>query len=144
MPVQVPGGCIVQPGLKHPQHTRLFRQRHPVVARHVAGVAGLALPAVEPMILASAIILGALVALALRPGMAALLPVMALFGAAHGWAHGAEGPSLGMGAYLAGAAVMTLALHMAGVGLGRALTGLALRGLGGVTLAAGLGLAVVG
>lgn len=111
----------------------------------VLGAAGVAVPAVEPMILASVVVLGALVALALRLPLAAALPVVALFGAAHGWAHGAEAPAGGMAAYAAGFGAATLALHGAGLLAGFALRRLAgLRLLGGVTAAAGLALVVGG
>lgn len=110
----------------------------------VMGAAGLPFPAVEPMILASIIILGALVALAGKLPLMAALPLIALFGAAHGWAHGAEGPSSGMASYALGFALVTAALHGAGLLLGRALGQLALRGLGGAAAVAGLALAVAG
>lgn len=107
------------------------------------GAAGIALPAVEPMILASVVILGVLVAVAARLPMAALLPMVAAFGAAHGWAHGAEGPATGLPLYAAGFALATMALHLAGIAFGRLLSrGLELRVLGGGTALAGLALAV--
>jgi urease accessory protein len=108
------------------------------------GFGGLPVPAVEPMILASIIVLGVLVALARPLPVAALVAMTALFGAAHGWAHGAEGPATGMAAYAAGFALMTAVLHGAGIVLGtslaRALSGYALRGLGGAAALAGFGL----
>lgn len=107
------------------------------------GAAGLGYPAVEPMILASILLFGALVALALRPPLAALLGLVALFGAAHGWAHGAEGPSGALAPYALGFASATTALHLAGIGLGRAVPDLVLRGLGAATALAGLALAAV-
>ena len=111
----------------------------------VIGAAGLSFPAVEPMILASIVLLGALVALAVRLPLGAALPLLAMFGAAHGWAHGAEGPVTGMLAYAAGFAAVTVALHGAGLMAGLALQRLAgLRFLGGLTAAAGLALAVGG
>jgi len=111
-----------------------------------AGAAGLPFPAVEPMILASIIIMGALIALAVRLPLMVALPALAVFGAAHGWAHGAEGPASGMLAYTAGFALMTAALHgaglLAGFGLQR-LAGLRIsRTLGGLTALAGVALAV--
>lgn len=108
-----------------------------------AGALGLPFPAVEPMILASGVILGVLVALAARLPLAATLPLIALFGAAHGWAHGAEGPATGLAAYAAGFALVTAGLHLAGILAGRGLNALALRGLGGATAVAGLALAFV-
>ena len=106
----------------------------------VLGAAGVHLPAVEPMILASSVILGLAVALALRPSLGFALPVAALFGLFHGHAHGAEGPAAGLAAYAAGFVLATAALHLAGIGLGK--LG-ASRILGAVTAAAGLALAVM-
>ena len=82
---------------------------------------------------------------AARLPLAAMVPGVALFGMAHGWAHGAEGPAAGLAAYAAGFAVATLALHGVGIGAARILErGTALRALGGGTAAAGLALAMVG
>ncbi|MTH34159.1 urease accessory protein [Paracoccus limosus] len=106
----------------------------------VLGAAGVQLPAVEPMILASSVILGLAVALALRPSLGVALPVVAAFGVMHGHAHGAEGPATGLAAYAAGFLLATGALHLAGIGLGR--LGLT-RILGGLTAAAGVALAVM-
>ena len=109
----------------------------------VAGWAGLAFPGVEPMILASVVILGALVAMAARLPLAVLVPGVAVFGFAHGWAHGAEGPAQGLALYAAGFASATMALHLAGIGIGRLLRrGALLRGLGGGTALAGVALAM--
>jgi len=108
------------------------------------GAAGLPFPAVEPMILASIVVLGALVALMARLPLVAAAPIVALFGMAHGWAHGAEGPQAGLLAYAAGFALVTAALHGLGLALGRGLGALALRGLGAATAVAGLALAVAG
>nr|WP_010392993.1 HupE/UreJ family protein [Paracoccus sp. TRP] len=111
-----------------------------MVAGGALGAAGIALPAVEPMILASSIILGLAVALALRPSLTFALPAVALFGLMHGHAHGAEGPASGLVAYAAGFVLATTALHLAGIGLGR--LG-ASRFLGAATTAAGVALAVM-
>ncbi|MGR6807614.1 HupE/UreJ family protein [Sphaerotilus natans] len=77
--------------------------------------AGLDFPAIEPMIAASLLVLGLLVALrqAMAPALgAALVGGFALF---HGAAHGGE---LAGGAALAGMVVATALLHAAGLGLG--------------------------
>jgi len=89
-----------------------------LAAGAAAGFAGLAVPGVEPMIAASLLVLGLLVAT--RRG----LPVVAAAALAGGFAffHGAaHGQELGGGAQwlaLAGMVVSTAALHLAGVGLG--------------------------
>lgn len=119
-----------------------------MLAGGFAGAAGMPFPAVEPVILASIVILGAAVAMALRAPLPAALPVLAVFGAAHGWAHGAEGPATGLVAYAAGFALVTAALHVLGIGLGLALGrlagGRATRALGAVTAAAGVALVAGG
>lgn len=84
----------------------------------LAAAAGLRLPAVEPVIAASLLVLGLLVALRSRlPAMAAsaLVGGFALF---HGAAHGTE---LGSAAALAGMVAATAVLHAAGLALGFAL-----------------------
>lgn len=112
----------------------------------LAGFGGLPFPAVEPMILASIIVLGVLVALAKRLPMGALVAMVALFGAAHGWAHGAEGPATGMAVYAFGFVLMTAVLHgvglVAGSVLARLVSGYALRGLGVAAALAGFGLSL--
>lgn len=116
-----------------------------LVAGAGLALAGWPLPAVEPLILASVVVLGAAVALALRPATGAVLPAVALFGLAHGAAHGLEAPAAGLAGYGAGFVLATVALHGLGYAIGRALAGgLALRGLGGATAAAGLALVVAG
>lgn len=110
-----------------------------MIAGGVLGTAGAHLPLVEPMILASSVVIGTAIALAFRPGLAATLPVIALFGLMHGHAHGVEGPARGLLAYAAGFAMATAALHLAGIGLGRLPL---VRWLGAATAAAGLVLTV--
>ncbi|RNF33232.1 HupE/UreJ family protein [Paracoccus methylarcula] len=116
-----------------------------MIAGGLLGWAGLPFAGVEPMILASVVILGALVAMAMRLPMAVLVPGVAIFGFAHGWAHGAEGPVQGLIPYAVGFATATMALHLLGIGIGRLLQrGALLRGIGGGTVLAGLALAVAG
>jgi urease accessory protein len=94
----------------------------------------------EQVILASIIVLGAASALALRLPQAVALPLVALFGAAHGMAHGAEADA-GQALFIVGFTVATLTLHVAGIAAGCALLARrspnALRALGGATVAAG-------
>lgn len=116
-----------------------------MIAGGLSGWAGLPFPGVEPMILASVVILGALVAMAMRLPMAMLVPGAAIFGFAHGWAHGAEGPAQGLIPYALGFAAATMALHILGIGIGKLLRrDTVLRGIGGGTALAGLLLAVAG
>ncbi|WBU59864.1 HupE/UreJ family protein [Paracoccus albus] len=108
------------------------------------GAGGMPFPAVEPTILASCIILGALVALAVRLPLSVMLAGTALFGAAHGWAHGAEGPVNGLAVYAAGFVVATALLHGLGIVAGKAIPALALRLTGFAAALAGVTLAMAG
>lgn len=108
------------------------------------GAAGYPFTGVEPMILASGIVFGTLIALALRPAQPVLLAMTAAFGAAHGWAHGAEGPGTALWPYAAGFVLMTAALHAGGIVLGRATSPAALRFGGAGTVLAGLFLTMGG
>ncbi|WP_372621143.1 HupE/UreJ family protein [Falsiroseomonas sp.] len=78
------------------------------------GMAGVVLPLVEAGILASIIVLGALVAAWASLPAAAALSLGAVFGLLHGHAHGTEmaGDALG---YAAGFLVATASLHGAGL-----------------------------
>ncbi|MTH95563.1 HupE/UreJ family protein [Roseibium sp. RKSG952] len=91
-----------------------------MIAGFGIALAGVSLPLVEPMILASVILLGALVALAIRvPAVIAVVCVGA-FGVFHGYAHGGEmGSATGL-AYGAGFVAATALLHAFGVLVGYA------------------------
>ena len=86
------------------------------------GLNGLALPAVEPMIAASLLVMGLLVATRAKLPLAVTAGVVGVFAVFHGIAHGTELAGGGNGfAPLLGMLVATIALHLAGVGLGLAL-----------------------
>ena len=108
------------------------------------GAGGLPLPAVEPVILASVIVVGALVAAAARAPVPLAVALVALFGLAHGHAHGTEGPAAGLVAYAAGFALVTAGLHAAGLGIGLALETarreVVVRALGGAAALGGVAL----
>lgn len=118
----------------------------------VAGLSGMPLPFVEPMILASVVVLGLLVALALRVPATAGAIIVGFFAFFHGHAHGAEIGAAAFASYAAGFAISTALLHgagiLAGLGLGRlgardkALV--AMRIAGGATALAGIALAITG
>jgi urease accessory protein len=98
------------------------------------GQAGTALPFLEHGILASVVVLGALVAGLARLPLAAALPMVGLFGLLHGHAHGSE---LGMADAASGFLAATALLHLAGllaIGSGAAVRP-AWRVLGGGTAA---------
>ena len=77
---------------------------------------------VEPVILTSVVVLGLLVALAVRLPVAMCAMLVAGFALFHGHAHGAELGNAGALVYGAGFVVATTALHALGVGLGIALS----------------------
>lgn len=79
---------------------------------------GFVLPAVEMMIAASVVLLGLAVATGLRAPVALGAALLAVFGAAHGFAHGADATG-GIAGFAGGFLIATAALHAAGLGLGR-------------------------
>ncbi|MEI8170286.1 MAG: HupE/UreJ family protein [Rhodoferax sp.] len=86
------------------------------------GLAGMDLPAVEPMIAASLLVLGLLVALRTELPTALAAALVGVFALFHGVAHGTEfAGSVQTWAPLAGMLLTTVMLHMAGLGLGLAL-----------------------
>lgn len=112
------------------------------------GIAGFTLPAVEGVILGSVLLLGAAVAVATKLPASAAAALVALAGAAHGFAHGAELPAGGtVGAWLAGLVLATAALHAAGIAFGvlaeRTSRAAWLRVAGGLIAGGGLVLAAV-
>jgi urease accessory protein len=109
------------------------------------GLSGMALPALEPMMAASLLVLGLLVALRARLPAAAAAALVGGFAVFHGVAHGTElaGASAPW-APLVGMLITTVALHAAGLALGLSLrhrspvgsrlAGVAVTLLGGVLL----------
>lgn len=96
-----------------------------LLAGALAAMAGLRVPAVEPMIAASLLVIGLLAATRLRlpgPVAAALVGVFAIFhGAAHGQELAGEGGAAVAMTALAGMVLATALLHVVGLGLGGAL-----------------------
>ena len=83
------------------------------------GISGVALPWVEIGIAGSVMVLGAVVALALRPSLAISVPLIGAFALLHGYSHGVElPPSASALSYGAGFIVATLALHAVGIATG--------------------------
>jgi len=82
------------------------------------GVAYPGLSIAEPAILASVITLGVLVATLARAPFAAGLGLIAVFGLAHGYAHGSEAPAGGGLSFPLGFALSTALLHAAGLAVG--------------------------
>lgn len=103
----------------------------------VLGISGVPLPGVETGIALSAIVLGAMVALAARPPLAVAAVIVGAFAIFHGHAHGTELPSAANPlVFSLGFVLATGLLHLGGIALGlltRWQAGrMAVRGLGGL------------
>ena len=84
-----------------------------------AGMSGLVLPGVEQGIMLSVLVLGVLVAAAVRLPAAIGASIVAVFALLHGVAHGMEMPENAGGfTYAAGFLAATIALHLVGMALG--------------------------
>lgn len=111
------------------------------VAGFGLAVAGLGLPVVEPGLAASALVLGILLAWAVRLPLAASMGLAAVFALFHGHAHATElvGTAAGFGS---GFVIATALLHLGGIALVRVAAGrrrvLLVRGIGGAVALAGL------
>ncbi len=113
-----------------------------MLAGGALGMAHVPLPFVEQGILASVVVLGLLVALAIDLPVAAGAAIIGLFALLHGHAHGSEvADNIGGLEYMAGFALATAALHGVGLAVGVVLSDLRLRPL---VRAAGAACAVVG
>ncbi|MFZ0068628.1 MAG: HupE/UreJ family protein [Pseudolabrys sp.] len=94
----------------------------------VVGMEGVPVPFVEPGILASVVALGLLVALAVDLPVAVGAGILAVFALFHGHAHGSEvADTLNGVEYMAGFALATAALHLAGIGFAATMTHFSLR-----------------
>jgi urease accessory protein len=90
-----------------------------MIAGGALGMMGLALPAIEPAIAASLLILGLMIAVAATVPVWAGMAMIALFGLFHGNAHGLEAPvNAGGFLYAAGFVLSTASLHALGLGIG--------------------------
>ena len=106
---------------------------------------GLDVPFVEPVILASAVVLGLLVLLAIKASLWAGAVIVAAFAYFHGFAHGSEAGAASLLPYAAGFVLSTIVLHLAGIALGLLMQGRigqpALRVAGGAVMIGGLAIA---
>lgn len=109
-----------------------------MLAGAALGHAGIPLPMVETGIAASVMVLGLLILTRLELPAAAGMALVALFAVFHGHAHGTEA-SGAIAAYMAGFALATAGLHVAGMALGRLMVAQsgASRIVGGLIAAAG-------
>ena len=84
------------------------------------GVAAPGAPLVEPGVLASVIVLGAIMAAQARTPLAVGAVLIGAFGLTHGYAHGSESPAGARLGFLLGFALTTALLHSAGLLMGLA------------------------
>jgi urease accessory protein len=85
----------------------------------VLGILGVPIPAVEVGIAASAVVLGLMVALAVRPPLIVAAIIVGAFAIFHGHAHGAElPPGADAIAYSLGFVIATGLLHLCGIAFG--------------------------
>ena len=109
----------------------------------VLGIAGVPLPPVELGIAMSVLVLGAMIAGAVRAPIWLASLIVAIFAIFHGYAHGKELPSAAdpVG-YSAGFVLATGMLHVVGIGIGRIADrpggAIVVRGLGGLVMLAGV------
>jgi urease accessory protein len=83
------------------------------------GLSGVTLPWVEIGIAGSVMVLGAVVALALRPSLAISIPLIGAFALLHGYSHGVELPASASAlSYGVGFIAATLVLHAVGTATG--------------------------
>lgn len=93
-----------------------------LVAGSMLAMGGMTLPLAEPLIAASVLLLGLALMLALHTSSLAGSLMVGLFALFHGYAHGTELPAAASAwMYLFGMAGASIALHLAGLGLGHAL-----------------------
>lgn len=116
------------------------------LAGFTAANLGLQVPFVEPAIWSSIIILGLLVALAVKAPVWLGAAMTGLFAFFHGHVHGTEAASATLIPYITGFALATAGLHAVGIGLGlfaeRSIGKVALRAIGGLTVLGGIALVV--
>lgn len=117
---------------------------------YAIALAGIGLPLVEPMILASTVVLGLVAAAAVKVDVRYAGALVGLFAIFHGHAHGGELGQAGAASFGLGFLLATIALHAAGIAvvicadriapkLGSARSPLVC-GIGGAVAFAGLGL----
>lgn len=117
-----------------------------------AAMAGAPLPFVEPVILASVVVIGLLAAVSFSVSTRAAMAMVGFFAFFHGHAHGGELGAAGAWPFAVGFAVATALLHGAGValglGIGRVFGGnhgrIVTRAAGALTAMGGLWLALAG
>jgi urease accessory protein len=90
-----------------------------LLAGGIAGMAGASLPVVEPMIAASLLVLGVMIATQIKLPVAVGAAVVGAFAIFHGFAHGSELPATQALATLVGMVLGTMSIHALGILAGR-------------------------
>jgi len=103
---------------------------------------GLSLPMTEPMVLASVLVLGLVIAAAKPLDLGAGIALVATFGGFHGLVHAGEAGSQSIAAFAAGFLIASAVLHGAGIGLYLLAGGKFARLAGAATAVGGLALAL--
>jgi urease accessory protein len=89
-----------------------------LVGGAMLGHFGMTLPYVEGGIAVSVVVLGGMIAMAMRLPAIACAALVGAFAIFHGYAHGAEAPDQGaLVTYIAGFAISTALLHTIGIGI---------------------------
>ena len=120
-----------------------------MVAGGVLGAAEIPLPLIEPGILASVVVLGLMIVLAVQLPVVAGAAIIAVFALLHGHAHGSEVHlEFAAATHALGFVAATAILHAIGVGIALVASGnagrMAVRGVGALVVAAGIYLALTG
>lgn len=119
-----------------------------MTAGFAIALSGLSLPFVEPVVVASVVVLGLLTLVALQVSVVAGMAMVGAFALFHGYAHGGELGEAGALSFCVGFALATALLHAAGAGAGLGMARLAsgsgrwlTRAAGGLTALCGLWIA---
>lgn len=85
----------------------------------ILGIIGIPVPAIDIGVALSGIMLGAMVAAALRPPLTVAYILVSIFAIYHGYPHGVALPDFGMPLlYISGFVISTGMLHLSGIALG--------------------------
>src|SRR5215510_2887587 len=107
-----------------------------MLAGFAAASVGVDIPLVEPVIASSIVVLGVLVALAVKAPVWLGALITASFAFFHGHAHGAEATAVSLASYAIGFTLATATLHAIGIGFGMFAAGsirqVAIRTVGGI------------
>ena len=103
-----------------PGHLNLVPVMHQILAGFTSAVLGIKQPLAEPAIVASIVVLGLLIGLAVKTPVWLGALIVGSFALFHGHAHGTEAATAGasLASYATGFSLATAALHIVGIGAG--------------------------